>query len=222
MILEKESSLRLDSVDTPTLRGSKKTALLKDFVRINHIYHSAMQTASTQLEILDSEFTAINDHSPIHHMECRVKTLDSILEKMTRKGYAHTADNMYKIQDIAGIRVICNYVDDIYYLRDLLADSSFRLIRECDYIKNPKPNGYRSLHLIVSVPFMISEGQMELPVEIQLRTIAMDLWASLEHEMRYKSGRVFSEAEANELLLCSQALTEVDQTMQRLFKTVTD
>ena len=154
-------------------------------------------------------------------MECRVKTLDSILEKLARKGFPLTTDGIYKIQDIAGIRVICNYVDDIYYLRDLLVQNTFHLIRECDYIKTPKHNGYRSLHLIVSVPFVISEGRMELPVEIQLRTIAMDMWASLEHELRYKSGRTCSEAEAEALLQCADSLSAVDGKMQLLFKTVT-
>ena len=115
--------------------------------------------------------------------------------------------------------MVCNYTDDIYYLRDLLVgNTGFRLLRERDYIKAPKSNGYRSLHLIVNVPFMIAEGRMELPVEIQLRTIAMDLWASLEHELRYKSGRVFSEHESNHLLKCARTLASVDQEMQELFR----
>ncbi len=187
--------------------------------RIRHLYNSAMQVASTQLNILDEEFTAAYDHSPIHHLECRVKKMESIIEKLVRKGYQVTPDNFHRIQDIAGIRVICNYVDDIYYLRDLLiASSGYQLLRERDYIKEPKTNGYRSLHLIVSVPFMIAEGRMELPVEIQLRTIAMDMWASLEHEMRYKSDRDFSPQESQELLSCAAALAELDHKMQNLYR----
>ncbi len=187
--------------------------------RIRHLYHSAMQVASTQLHILDEEFSAVYDHSPIHHLECRVKKMESIIEKLVRKGYNVTPDNFHCIRDIAGIRVICNYVDDIYYLRDLLiGNSGYELLRERDYIKEPKPNGYRSLHLIVNVPFMIAEGRMALPVEIQLRTIAMDMWASLEHELRYKSDRAFTPQESQELLDCAQTLAAVDNKMRDLFK----
>lgn len=194
-------------------------ALYKEFSHIRHIYNSAMQVASTQLDILDQEFSANYDHQPIHHLECRLKSLDSIIEKLQRKGYDITPDNFHRIQDIAGIRVVCNYVDDIYYLRSLLiGNTGFQLIRERDYIQTPKPNGYRSLHLIVNVPFMIAEGRIELPVEIQLRTIAMNLWASLEHELRYKSGRVFSEGESDKLFACAETLASVEQEMQTLFR----
>ncbi len=199
----------------------KKQALAfqSEISRIRHLYSGAMQVASTQLNILDEEFAAVYDHSPIHHLECRVKKTESIIEKLIRKGYKVTADNFHCIQDIAGIRVICNYVDDIYYLRDLLiGNSSYELLRERDYIKQPKPNGYRSLHLILNVPFMIAEGRMALPVEIQLRTIAMDMWASLEHELRYKSDRDFSQAESRELLACAETLASLDQKMQELYK----
>lgn len=212
-----ESLLR----ETPEQEISVKegTAFHKEFARIQHIYNSAMQVVSTQLDILDQEFAANFDHSPIHHLECRLKSLESIIGKLQRKGYDVTPDNFHRIKDIAGIRVVCNYINDIYYLRSLLiGNTGFGLLRERDYIKNPKPNGYRSLHLIVNVPFMIAEGRMELPVEIQLRTIAMDMWASLEHELRYKSGRVFSEHESEHLLKCAQTLASVDQEMQELFR----
>ncbi len=219
MILEKTTKPLLRDVSGEGEKDGGKEDFLRTFVQIHHIYRSAMQEASTRLDILDREFASIYDHSPIHHMECRVKALDSLVEKMKRKGLEVKIDNVYKIQDIAGIRVICNYVDDIYYLRGLLVGSNgFQLIRESDYIKSPKPNGYRSLHLIVSVPFVISEGRMELPVEIQLRTIAMDMWASLEHELRYKSTHQFSEEDQRELARCSEVLADVDQTMQSLFQ----
>ena len=144
----------------------------------------------------------------------------AIVEKLQRRGHAVTIDNIYAyVQDVAGIRIICNYLDDIYYLRRLLTrNESFRVLQEVDYIKNPKPSGYRSLHLIVEVPIVISEGTLHLPVEIQLRTIAMDMWASLEHELRYKSSRAFSEADANRLRVCSEAVYEVDREMQNIYK----
>ena len=115
--------------------------------------------------------------------------------------------------------VIRNYLDDIYYLRSLLTRfDAFKVIREVDYIKNPKPSGYRSLHLVVNVPIVISEGTMVLPVEIQLRTIAMDMWASLEHELRYKSDRQFTDEDATRLRLCSDAISEIDQEMQDIYQ----
>ncbi len=203
----------------PEVIENEVLAFQGEISRIRHLYHSAMQVASTQLNILDEEFSAVYDHSPIHHLECRVKKMESIIEKLVRKGYKVTPDNFHCIQDIAGIRVICNYVDDIYYLRDLLiGNSGYQLLRERDYIKQPKPNGYRSLHLIVNVPFMIAEGRMALPVEIQLRTIAMDMWASLEHELRYKSDRAFTEQESQELLECAETLASLDVKMQELYK----
>ena len=160
------------------------------------------------------------DHSPIHHIEYRIKSLDSIVDKLKRRGYEITIDNIYAhIQDVAGIRVICNYLDDIYYLRSLLTRSeSYTVLREVDYIKQPKDTGYRSLHLIVNVPIVISEGTMVLPVEIQLRTIAMDMWASLEHELRYKSDRQFTDEDAARLRLCSDAISEIDREMQDIYQ----
>ena len=166
------------------------------------------------------EFARLYDHSPIHHIEYRIKTLDSIIDKLHRRGLEVTIDNIYAhIQDVAGIRVICNYLDDIYYLRSLLTRSeSYTVLREVDYIKQPKDTGYRSLHLIVNVPIVISEGTMVLPVEIQLRTIAMDMWASLEHELRYKSDRRFTDEDAARLRLCSDAISEIDREMQDIYQ----
>ena len=189
-------------------------------VRVNHLYRSALKMAVAQLEILDEEFATMYDHSPIHHIEYRIKTLDSITEKLQRRGFEVTIDNIFAhIQDVAGVRVICNYLDDIYYVRRLLTRTeSFGIQREADYIKNPKETGYRSLHLILDVPIVISEGTLHLPVEVQLRTIAMDMWASLEHELRYKSDRNFSESDASRLRLCSEAISEIDREMQRIYQ----
>ena len=144
----------------------------------------------------------------------------SIIDKLRRRGLEVSIDNIYAhIQDVAGIRVICNYLDDIYYLRSLLTRSeSYTVLREVDYIKEPKDTGYRSLHLIVNVPIVISEGTMVLPVEIQLRTIAMDMWASLEHELRYKSDRKFTQQDAARLRLCSDAISEIDREMQDIYQ----
>ena len=219
-MIEKSGSIRLRDIPVAGNLPPEQQALAAGMVRVTHLYRSALKVAVTQMEILDEEFARMYDHSPIHHIEYRIKSLDSIVDKLRRRGYDVTIDNIYAhIQDLAGIRVICNYMDDIYYLRSLLTRfESFRVIREVDYIKEPKPSGYRSLHLVVNVPIVISEGTMVLPVEIQLRTIAMDMWASLEHELRYKSDRKFTDEDAARLRLCSDAISEIDQEMQDIYQ----
>ncbi len=218
MLIEKHGSIRLRDF-TPTDSGDLQDELSQGLVRLNHLYRSALKVAVAQLEILDEEFATMYDRSPIHHIEYRIKTLESIREKLERRGHAPTMDNVFAhIQDVAGIRVICNYLDDIYYMRRLLTRTeSFRILREADYIKEPKKTGYRSLHLILDVPIVISEGTLHLPVEVQLRTIAMDMWASLEHELRYKSDRAFSDSDAARLKLCSEAIGEIDREMQNIY-----
>lgn len=220
MMIEKSGSIRLRDIPVAGNLPPEQQVLAAGMVRVTHLYRSALKVAVTQMEILDEEFARMYDHSPIHHIEYRIKSLDSIVDKLRRRGYDVTIDNIYAhIQDLAGIRVICNYMDDIYYLRSLLTRfESFRVIREVDYIKEPKPSGYRSLHLVVNVPIVISEGTMVLPVEIQLRTIAMDMWASLEHELRYKSDRKFTDEDAARLRLCSDAISEIDQEMQDIYQ----
>ena len=173
MMVEKTNRPSLKNIHLPNSTPQQEKELAQGMVRVNHLYRSALKVAVAQMEILDEEFATLNDRSPIHHIEYRIKTLDSIVEKLQRRGHAVTIDNIYAyVQDVAGIRIICNYLDDIYYLRRLLTrNESFRVLQEVDYIKTPKPSGYRSLHLIVEVPIVISEGTLHLPVEIQLRTI---------------------------------------------------
>ena len=220
MMIEKSGTIRLRDIPATTRLTQEEQELAAGMVRVTHLYRSALKVAVTQMEILDEEFARLYDHSPIHHIEYRIKTLDSIIDKLHRRGLEVNIDNIYAhIQDVAGIRVICNYLDDIYYLRSLLTRSeSYTVIREVDYIKAPKETGYRSLHLIVNVPIVISEGTMVLPVEIQLRTIAMDMWASLEHELRYKSDRKFTQQDAARLRLCSDAISEIDREMQDIYQ----
>ena len=220
MMVEKPNRPSLKNVHLPNSTPQQEMELAQGMVRVNHLYRSALKVAVAQMEILDEEFASLYDHSPIHHIEYRIKTLESISDKLRRRGYDVTIDNIYAyIQDVAGIRVICNYLDDIYYLRSLLTRSeSFKVLREVDYIQQPKESGYRSLHLIIDVPIVISEGTLHLPVEIQLRTIAMDMWASLEHELRYKSDRNFSDSDAARLRLCSEAISEIDREMQDIYQ----
>ena len=199
MMIEKSGSIELRDISIAEELTPEMKEMAAGMVRVKHLYRSALKIAVTQMEILDEEFASLYDHSPIHHIEHRIKTLESAAKKLKRRGYDLTIDNIYAhIQDMAG--------------------ESFRVIREADYIKEPKETGYRSLHLIVEVPIVISEGTLKLPVEIQLRTIAMDMWASLEHELRYKSDRHWGPAESNRLRLCSDAIYEVDREMQNIYQ----
>lgn len=197
--------------------------ILKDteeFMKLENLYESAIREISTKLEILDDEFQIQFQRNPIHHMECRLKTPTSIFDKLKRKGLETSVKSAREnITDIAGIRVICSYIDDIYMIADLLcAQDDISLIRTTDYIKNPKSNGYRSLHMVVLVPVFLVKEKRFVPVEIQIRTIAMDFWASLEHQIHYKSCKDVSDILLNRLKECADAIAKIDIEMQNINK----
>ena len=158
------------------------------FEAFRHAYRAAIKEVRTKIEILSEDFAVRHDYNPIHHIERRLKTPDSIEEKLTRLGKEITiASARENIFDIAGIRVVCNFIDDVYAIADMLtSQSDVKLLTEKDYIKNPKPNGYRSLHLVMLVPICRNGKSASVPVEIQLRTPAMDMWACVEHDLCYK------------------------------------
>ena len=217
-MIEKSGSIELRDISIAEELTPEMKEMAAGMVRVKHLYRSALKIAVTQMEILDEEFASLYDHSPIHHIEHRIKTLESAAKKLKRRGYDLTIDNIYAhIQDMAGVRVICNYLDDIYYLRGLLTRTeSFRVIREADYIKEPKETGYRSLHLIVEVPIFLQRKKKLMKVEIQLRTIAMDLWASLEHKMKYKKQVPNAEELTRELKVCAEMSARLDERMQAI------
>ena len=183
-------------------------------------YRCAIMEVETKFNVLNEELSLQYDRNPIETIKTRLKSPESIMEKLSRRGYPLTVESIEKnLNDIAGVRVICSHPADIYKLSEaFLRQDDITLLERKDYIANPKPNGYRSLHLIVNVPIVISEGTMVLPVEIQLRTIAMDMWASLEHELRYKSDRKFTQQDAARLRLCSDAISEIDREMQDIYQ----
>lgn len=189
-----------------------------EYLKISNNYSCAIREVKTKLEILDNDFQLLHKHNPIHHMESRIKGIDSIIKKAKNRNIEISSENICEeILDIAGIRVICHYIEDIYVISELLKNQTdIQLIKEKDYIKYPKPNGYRSLHLVVKIPVFFVDGVKELPVEVQIRTIAMDFWASLEHELRYKSDGVIPKFIADELLECANASHESDLKMQRM------
>lgn len=199
-------------------RNSEFQKMVNDFFAIQCRYSAAMREVHTKLEILDDEFQARHKRNPIHHMQSRMKSIQSMMEKLQRKQFAVNMDSAVEnLHDIAGIRVICSYVQDVYTVASLLTNQDdVRLIEVRDYIKQPKANGYRSLHLIVEVPVFLQEGRITVPVEVQLRTIAMDFWASLEHSMRYKADAVIPEDISQELQQVGADIAVLDQRMQAL------
>jgi len=199
---------------------SEKTfELIRSLVAIENIYLSATREIETKLENLNDEFKYTKDRNPIHQIKTRVKTPKSIIEKLTRKGCELSAESARRnLNDIAGIRVICSYIDDIYMIADLLtSQDDIELLETADYIKNPKPNGYRSLHLIVTVPVFLSKKTERIKAEIQIRTIAMDFWASLEHELAYKISASGSREIYDELKSCADVIATTDIRMQNLY-----
>jgi len=194
--------------------------LRQDYLKIEGHYEAAIREINARLQTLNAEFSFQHRHNPIHHIESRVKTLVSIVRKLHSTGVPISIANAKKnLHDIAGVRVVCRYVDDIYRVADLLlSQDDISLILEKDYIKNPKPNGYRSLHIVVDVPVYMSQGKLFVPVEIQIRTVAMDFWATLEHGIRYKATDEVPQSIVDELRGCADVITETDYKMQEIFK----
>lgn len=193
---------------------------LNDFSTMMAYYRCAIMEIETKFNVLNEEFSLQYDRNPINGMKSRLKSLASIKGKMEKKGLPFTVEDIEEnINDIAGIRVICSFPNDVYMLADaLLKQDDITLVKKKDYIENPKPNGYRSLHLIVSVPIFLAKEKRPMKVEIQLRTIAMDFWASLEHQLRYKKDFEFTENMAKELLYCADLSAELDSKMESLRK----
>lgn len=183
------------------------------------LYQSGIQEIRTKLEILQRDARFGEGHNPIDSIKSRIKSPMSIIEKMYRKGFPISLDSMRaNLNDVAGIRVICPFIEDIYTVAQMLTrQDDLVVIKEKDYIKNPKPNGYRSLHVIIRIPVYFLDKKELIPVEIQLRTIAMDFWASLEHDLKYKAVRHIQGIDAyHELKDCSRIIEEVESRMQVL------
>ncbi|MCU0412917.1 MAG: GTP pyrophosphokinase family protein [Ignavibacteriaceae bacterium] len=200
-----------------TLPGEAITAI-NSFLVAENLYLSATREIITKLENLNDEFLHLKDRNPIHQIKTRVKTPKSIIDKLNKLGCELSVESAREnLTDIAGIRVICSYIDDIYLIADLLtSQDNIEVIRTSDYIKNPKPNGYRSLHMIVTVPVYLSDRKELVKVEIQIRTIAMNFWASLEHEMSFKLTNEKNIVVTQELKDCADVISNIDIRMQNL------
>lgn len=190
-----------------------------EFIRTELMHYScAIREVKTKLEVLSDEFSSVSQRNPIEFITSRVKTPTSIVNKLKRKGFPVTMESaVSNLYDIAGVRVICSFVDDIYSVADMLTgQDDVRVVTVKDYIKNPKPNGYRSLHLIISIPVFFSEGRREIYVEVQIRTIAMDFWASLEHDLKYKKEVPDVDRIQRELKKCADDIAATDLKMMKL------
>ena len=182
------------------------------------IYNSALKEIGTKLEILNDEFQHVHQYNPIEHIKSRIKRPQSIVKKLKKHGYESTIDNMVKyVNDIAGVRVICSFTSDIYRIAEMIINQNdIKVVSVKDYILNPKPSGYKSYHLIVTIPIFLSDRIVDAKVEIQIRTVAMDFWASLEHKIHYKfEGNVPMHIK-QELVECANMVSELDAKMLSL------
>ncbi len=182
------------------------------------LYTSALKEVGTKLEILNDEFQHVHSYNPIEHIKTRIKAPESIVKKLKRHGHETSIENMVKyVNDIAGVRLICSFTSDIYKLAEMIGNQTdLKLLSIKDYIKNPKESGYKSYHMLVSVPIFLSDSVVDTKVEIQIRTIAMDFWASLEHKIYYKYEGKAPEYISKDLRECADMVATLDDKMLQL------
>lgn len=182
------------------------------------LYNAALKEIGTKIEILNDEFQHIHKYNPIEHVKSRLKTPESIVKKLKRDGYESTLENMVRyVNDIAGIRITCSFTSDIYRIADMIAkQSDLKILSLKDYIKNPKESGYKSYHMILTVPIFLSDQVVDTKVELQIRTVAQDFWASLEHKIYYKFEGNAPDYISRELRNCAKIVAELDEKMLSL------
>ena len=203
--------------DTPTA-----AAFQQQYREMMQLHSAAVREVRTKVEILDEEFRTRYAHNPIHHIDSRLKSPQSMMKKLARKGLPQTLEAAEaNLNDIAGVRIICNYLEDIYRIADLLQrQRDVEFVHRRDYIENPKESGYRSLHLVIRIPVFLSSHTELVPVEVQIRTIAMDFWASLEHQLRYKSNHETTQQLRRRLQHCAEASAALDREMQDIYREI--
>lgn len=206
--------------------GTEHASLLfnnyEEFQKMRHLYNGALKGILTRIEILNEEFTLQHSRNPIHHVESRLKSVQSIVNKLLKKGYEVNINSaLEKLNDIGGIRIVCTYIDDVYSVAEmLLRQSDLKLIKRQDYIKQPNFNGYRSLHLDLQVPVYFSDRTEFVAIEVQIRTVAMDFFASLEHDLRYKIDKEIPKDFINEMIAKANEIAKIDEDMQNLHKKI--
>ena len=218
-MLEQElDTLLLDQTNIPADELHVFRHQEDELIKMMMIYNCAIRRVKTKFQVLNDELSITRQRNPIEFIKSRIKQPKSISSKLKRKGLPVTVESVMKnLSDVAGIRVICAFIDDIYKVADMFtAQDDIELIKRKDYIKHPKMNGYRSLHLIVEVPVFFSDHKEEVRVEVQIRTIAMDFWASLEHQLKYKKDIDDAENIIYELRACADVINRTDYHMQSL------
>lgn len=208
--------------DSITISPGELREMRDDLQRFLLEYRFGMQEIETKIGILRDEFLLTHDYNPIEHVSSRVKSPDSLVEKVQRKGIDADFESIRRnVTDIAGVRITCSFVSDAYRLFDLLTDQDdIRVLQVKDYIAHPKPNGYKSLHAILEVPVFLSTGRIDVPVEVQFRTIAMDFWASLEHKIYYKYDTRVPAELLESLKDAADTAAELDERLQRLHREI--
>lgn len=217
MILQKE--IQVNAYFDTDYNDPASVAVMEEYSKIEKVYRYALREMCAKLENLDDYCSVSLSHNPIHNIESRIKTKKSIIEKIHRRGYPVTIRTLKDlIYDIAGVRVVCNYIDDIDVIIELLMQQkNLRIRLRKDYISNPKPTGYRSVHIVFEKQMFLEDEEIWTPIEIQFRTIAMDMWASLEHELRYKSKMELSDDDKKRLKEYADKLYEIDVAMQKMY-----
>ena len=196
----------------------KQYAQIDEWKTLIFLYTSALKEIGTKIEILNDEFVHVHNYNPIEHVKSRIKSPESIVRKLRKQGHEETIENMQKyLHDIAGIRIICSFSSDIYRIAQMIANQDDVIVLQIkDYIKHPKPNGYKSYHMVVSIPVFLSDAPVDTKVEIQIRTIAMDFWASLEHKIYYKYEGMTPAHIQDDLKACADMINELDDRMLAL------
>ena len=204
--------------------NKERNSVVQTWNEVTLVYSSALKQINTKLEILNDEFQHVHQYNPIEHIKSRLKTPESIVKKLKKYGQESTIENMVKyVNDIAGVRVICSFTSDIYRVAEILANQSdINVLSIKDYIKHPKESGYKSYHMIVTVPIFLSDGVVDTKVEIQIRTVAMDFWASLEHKINYKYEGDAPEHIKRELFECAEMVSDLDAKMMSLNEELRD
>jgi len=220
--MERDLHKTFIGVETPigvdAFKDEKNIERFKDFNKFMMMYGCAIKEVRTKFEVLNDDFSVVNKRNPIEMIKSRVKSPLSIISKLERRNLPMTMESILEnLNDVAGVRIICSFIEDIYMIADMFQNQDdITLIEIKDYIKNPKPNGYRSYHMIVEVPVFFSSRKMNLRVEVQLRTIAMDFWASLEHKMKYKKDIEGAQFVEKELCDCANIIAMTDEKMQKI------
>lgn len=213
-MIENEVGEYLINIENSLVNREKIDIKDKKFEKVMFLYRAALKELKTKIDILQEELKLFSGYEPVEYVITRIKKPESILNKLERKDLEPTYENMFeKIDDIAGIRIVCNFKSDVYKLVDIISSfQDVRLLDKKDYLKNPKTSGYRSYHIILEVPVNFSSGIMYVKVELQIRTLAMDFWASLEHKLKYKNQRI-SKQDSKNLIKYAKIIDNIDENM---------